>query len=80
MGIESDRRTGNLEGIEGRGTKVGSEGQHQQLSNDPVATDKQERQQNGDLWRGVSVPAPGTNKSALSEQEQGSRNRELFRS
>jgi hypothetical protein len=74
MSIESDKRI--PEGIEGRGTKTGSEGQHAQgkQSQDPDLQDQAKR--NSDLFKDVAVP-PSTG-SALSETEQKNRNRALW--
>ncbi|MEY4668286.1 MAG: hypothetical protein RL518_985 [Pseudomonadota bacterium] len=78
MGIENDKRSNSIEAIEGRGSKVGSEGHNQQGNSAHVATPEQERERNRDLWRGVTVPSAQVVEPSLPQQEQAQRNRDLF--
>lgn len=78
MSIEGDKRGLKIpEGIEGRGTKTGSEGHHAQGSRSHELDVLDQATRNSELFRNVSVPArPG---SALSEADQRERNSSLWK-
>ena len=78
MSIESDKRGLKIpEGIEGRGTKTGSEGQHPQGNLSQKLDIPDQATRNSELFQNVSVPArPG---GALSEADQRERNSSLWK-